>query len=235
VLGAGCIAYHNSFAGAFVLDDIGRIVQNPDIRQFGTAWKSMAHAARPVVQFSLAVNYALGGLDAWGYHLFNLTFHLLAGLLLFGVVRRMFESERLRARYGRAAHWLALAVATLWLVHPIQTESVTYVIQRGESWMGFFYLLTLYCGIRGISSARPGAGSSLPSPPAPWAWGPRKVMASAPVVMLLLDRIFLAESFREILFADASDSTRASPRHGRSSGSCSSRARLKSSSSSWST
>lgn len=86
--------------------------------------------------------------NVWGYHALNLVVHLLAGLALFGVVRRTLTSPPLRARFGAAATSLAFVVAAIWLVHPLQTESVTYIVQRVESLMGLFYLLTLYCAIR---------------------------------------------------------------------------------------
>src|SRR6185295_2356805 len=95
---------------------------------------------------------ALGGTEVRGYHIFNLVVHILGALLLFGVARRTFLSPALRERFGLASTPLALAVAGLWAVHPLQTESVTYVIQRAESLMGFFYLLTLYVFIRGAES-----------------------------------------------------------------------------------
>jgi len=201
LLGAGCIAYHNSFAGAFVLDDIAASSRTRTSGSSGRRGRSMAHAARPVVQFSLAVNYALGGLDAWGYHLFNLTFHLLAGLLLFGVVRRMFESERLRARYGRARNWLALRRGDALARHPSR---------RRASPTSF----SAVCRGWGSSTCSRSTAASEVFPrlvPAlvrrcrracALGMGTKEVMASAPVVMLLLDRIFLAESFRRS-FADA--------------------------------
>ena len=198
LIGAGLAAYHSSFAGTFLLDDKPRILNNPQIRQLWPPWTAMAHNSRPLVQLSLAVNYALGGLNPWGYHAFNLAVHLLAGLVLFGIVRRMLESSKLRPRYGRAAPWLAGAVAIVWTVHPLQTESVTYIIQRAESLMGLFFLLALYCSIRGASSPHP----------RPWylaaiitCWlgmGSKEVMVSAPLVMLLYDRVFLSDSFTEI-------------------------------------
>ena len=103
----------------------------------------------------MALNYALAGLNPWGYHLVNVVIHILAALTLYGVVRLTFLSETLRSRYGEAASWLAGVVSLIWLVHPLQTESVTYVIQRDESLMGLFYLLTLYCAIRAANSASP--------------------------------------------------------------------------------
>ena len=109
---------------------------------------------RPVVNLSLAINYAISGQAVWSYHVLNLLAHLSAALLLFGIVRRTLLLPNLQERCGRAATPLALAVALLWAVHPLLTEAVTYVVQRTEVLAGLFYLLTLYCMIRGAGSAR---------------------------------------------------------------------------------
>ena len=193
------MAYHNSFDGVFLLDDKIRIVGDPQIRQLSSPWAVMAHSSRPVVQLSLAINYALGGLNVWGYHAFNLIVHLLAGLTLFGIVGRMLESDRLRPRYERAAPWMAAAVALIWIVHPLQTQSVTYVIQRAESMMGLFFLLTLYCGIRGTSSPHPHRWHFAAIVACALGMGSKEVMVTAPVIMLLYDRVFIARSFADIL------------------------------------
>ena len=87
LLGAGLGAYINSFDGSFVFDDSTHIINNPQIRHLWPPWEVMGNN-RPLVQLSLAVNYALGGLSVWGYHAFNLTVHLLAGLTLFALVRQ---------------------------------------------------------------------------------------------------------------------------------------------------
>jgi len=93
-----------------------------------------------------------------------------------------------------AALYLAGAIALLWMLHPLQTESVTYIIQRAESLMGLFYLLTLYCAIRFSSS---GAIRWPVAAVAACAAGmaTKEVMATAPVIVLLYDRTFLAGSF----------------------------------------
>jgi len=83
--------------------------------------------------------------------------HLLAAVVLFGILRRTLEGEKLRDRFGDASVWLAGVIALIWVVHPLQTESVTYIVQRTESLMGLFLLLTLYCTIRGSHSVRPKA------------------------------------------------------------------------------
>jgi tetratricopeptide (TPR) repeat protein len=198
LIALGLAAYLNSFSGTFVLDDQTRIVDNAQIRHFWPPWRVMAHTSRPVVQLSLAINYALGGLNVWGYHAFNLAVHLLAGLLLFGIVRRTLESEPLRARYAEAAPWLAVAVAALWLVHPLHTESVTYIIQRAEALMGLFFLLTLYCLVRGSLSPHPQAWYLAAVLASALGVGSKEVMAAAPLVALLYDRVFLSPSFKTL-------------------------------------
>ena len=143
---AGLAAYGNSFYGSFIYDDRVSIVENSTIRHCWPIWKAFAPSStsllggRPVLHCTLAVNYALGGLSPWGYHLVNLVIHLLAGLLLFGIVRRTLLRPALAARFGSSAVPLALAVALGWVVHPLQTAAVTYVSQRCESLMGLFYL-----------------------------------------------------------------------------------------------
>jgi hypothetical protein len=159
VIGVGLLVYANGFRGGFVFDDIPHIVENVRIRHLWPPWEILAHTSRPLVMLSVALNYALDGLEPWGYHLFNVSIHILAALILYGVVRLTFLSETLRSRYGETASWLAGVIALLWLVHPLQTESVTYVIQRGEILMGLFYLLTLYCVIRSVVEG--GSGGQL--------------------------------------------------------------------------
>jgi tetratricopeptide (TPR) repeat protein len=198
LIGAGLYAYHNSFDGAFVFDDFSNIVDNPWIRRLWPPWDIIVHAqVRPLWQLSLAANYAIGGLNVRGYHAFNLAVHILAGLVLFGIVRRTLESEQLRARYGRPAYWLATAVAAIWMVHPLQTGSVTYVCQRAESLMGLLFLLTLYCGIRSYQSPHRQKWSVAAITASALGMATKEVMVVAPIVVLLYDRVFLAKSFKE--------------------------------------
>jgi tetratricopeptide (TPR) repeat protein len=149
---AGLAAYSNCYSGAFVYDDNDSIVPNPAIRHLWPPGPFLKLGGRQVVELSFAVNYAIGGLNVVSYHAFNLAIHILAALTLFGVVRRTLTSPALSGKLGDASVGLALAVALLWEVHPLQTESVTYIVQRAESLAGLFYLLTLYCFIRAASS-----------------------------------------------------------------------------------
>jgi tetratricopeptide (TPR) repeat protein len=156
-----------------------------------------------VVNLSLAVNYALGGLNVWGYHVVNLAIHLLGALALYGVVRRTLRCGSLRDRWGDEARWLALAVALLWVAHPLQTESVTYLIQRSESLMGLFFLLTLYCVVRGATSSVQRGWYAAAIVCCALGMGSKEVMVVAPLVVLLYDRAFLSRSFRAALWARA--------------------------------
>src|SRR3989338_4160890 len=151
LIGAGLIVYLNSFTGSFLFEDRRHIllsVLNPlEVHRHKTLLEIFT-GSRPVLNLTFAFNHVLGVLDSWGYHFVNLMIHLLAGLTLFEILRRTLLTERLKARYGEKAAGLAFSIALLWLLHPLQTQSVTYIIQRGESLMGLFYLLTLYAVIR---------------------------------------------------------------------------------------
>jgi tetratricopeptide (TPR) repeat protein len=200
---AALVAYHNCFVGPFILDDAASIVQNPRIRHLWPIWDALTPSAssllggRPVVSFSLALNYALGGFVVWGYHAFNLAIHILAGLTLYGIVRRTLMRPTLRERFGPAATRLALAVGVLWTVHPLQTEAVTYISERCESLMGLFYLLTLYGFIRGADSRISDWWFTLSVVACLLGMASKEVMVTAPAMVLLYDRTFVSRSFRE--------------------------------------
>jgi protein O-mannosyl-transferase len=199
---AGLLAYQNSFTAPFVFDDTSSILNNDSIRHLwpiGDALSPPSVAGvggRPVFNLSLAVNYALGGYNVWGYHALNLAIHILAGLTLLGVVRRTLLQPALRERFGAVANELALATAVLWTVHPLQTESVTYVSERCESLMGLFYLLTLYCFICGTASPSAGLWFMLSVATCLLGMATKEVMVTAPLIVLLHDRTFVAGSFR---------------------------------------
>jgi Flp pilus assembly protein TadD len=217
-------AYSTSFAGVFIFDDKPAIVDNPNIRTLWpltralSAPREVAVSARPVASLTLAINYALAPADArdvmtpggpgapdgtadrflrnvWGYHFMNLALHVLTGLALFGVVRRTLLTAPLAPRFGPAATALAFAVTLLWLLHPLLTDAVTYVIQRIELLMGLFYLLTLYCAIRaGEATARSRpwwTGLSIVS--CALGMASKQVMVSAPLMVWLWEWTFAGD------------------------------------------
>ena len=199
---AGAGAYANSLHGPFILDDDRHILNDPRIRSLTDPGRLFEHTHRPIVRLSLALNYAVGKFDVTGYHLANVVIHVLAALVLFGIVRRTLLTPSLRPQFGTTGDAWAFAVALLWLIHPLQTQAVTYVIQRSESLMGLFYLLTLY-GVVRCAEASAGLRSYL------WAaaavvccaagMATKEVMVTAPLVVLLYDRSFLAGSLPQAL------------------------------------
>lgn len=199
LIAAGLVVYANSLDGAFVFDDTEQIVENPAIRQW---WPPGRLGPRFLLTASLALNYALGGLDVSGYHLFNIAVHVGAGLALFGLVRRTLLLPSLSGTAPQPANVMALAVALLWIVHPLQTQAVTYVVQRCEAMMGLFFVLTVYAYLRGATAAGTGArivwytGSF-----AAYCFGllSKEVMVTVLPVLWLYDRLFLAASWREVL------------------------------------
>ena len=202
---AALAAWANSFRGPFIFDDLPAIAQNATIRTLalpialappGTGQPANG---RPLVNFSFALNWAVGGADVRGYHMLNLAIHALAALALFGVVRRTLRSRPLAAKFAADATPLAFALAALWMLHPLQTESVTYIAQRAESLAGLCLLLTLYASIRGAESPTPTRWHALAVVTCLLGMATKEVMYAAPLLVLLLDRTFFAGTFREAL------------------------------------
>lgn len=197
------LAYANSFRGPFVFDDVPSIVENASIRRLWPPGAALSPpdaggdtvSGRPVLNLTLAFNYAVSGLDVWSYHALNLLIHLLAGLTLFGLVHRTLTRPPLAAKFDGLAGPLALVIAGLWLLHPLQTEAVTYVVQRAESLMGLCFLLTLYAFVRAVDSPRPRFWSTVSFLACLAGAGTKEVTALAPVLVFLYDRTFVSGSF----------------------------------------
>jgi Flp pilus assembly protein TadD len=161
IVAAGAVAYSRSFDVPFVFDDYHAIVENPHLRRLWppgvplSAPDQATVAGRPVAALSLALNYAVHGLDVRGYHAVNLLLHLGTALLLLGVCRRTLASRRHPESIRTDAAGLAAAISLLWVVHPLLTEAVVYIVQRTELLAGFFTMLTLYAAMRADEDAAP--------------------------------------------------------------------------------
>ncbi|HVU15996.1 MAG TPA: tetratricopeptide repeat protein [Candidatus Didemnitutus sp.] len=201
VLGVA-LAYTNSVHGVYVLDDFGSIADNRSIHHPGTALfppgEGRTVSGRPLLNLSFALNYAWGRESIAGYHVVNVAIHALAALALFGIVRRTLELPALAPRWAERADPAAALIALIWALHPLQTESVTYVVQRAESLAGLMILLTIYCFVRGVT---PGASArwldasialSLVSALA------KETAVILPILLLLFDRLLVTPSWAEI-------------------------------------
>ncbi|MGH7789881.1 MAG: hypothetical protein ACRERC_23640, partial [Candidatus Binatia bacterium] len=150
ICAAAAIAYAPSFAVPFQFDDEARLVRHL-ARQEGGLWDVLRWLgdSRLAPSLTFVLNYRLGGLAPVGYHLGNFAVHLLTTLGVFVLALTLCRTERLRAAWPpRRALLLASAAGLLFACHPIQTQAVTYIIQRFASMAALFYVWTVVCFLR---------------------------------------------------------------------------------------
>jgi Flp pilus assembly protein TadD len=212
----------------FIFDDTATIVENASIAHLWPLVGSRDNpgplnapagtptAGRPLVNLSFAANYRLGGFDPSGYHAYSILIHWLNALLLWAIVRRTLLLDYFAGWFDQAARWLAFAVAMLWALHPLQSEAVVYATQRSEMMMALCYLATLYCSLRywsvafgGTAEGDRGHAESFARQRAVWlslavlsclcGMASKEVMVSAPLMVLLFERTFIAGSLKTAL------------------------------------
>lgn len=146
VLFFGIVAYSNTFNVPFHFDDQYRIAENLSLRpplNLEKIWRQFP--TRFVANLSFAFQYAFTGLAPWSFHCINLLIHLLASMAVFGIARLLLRTPALRGTLEPSQENLfALAPALLFLTHPVQTQAVTYIIQRMTSLAALFYLAALW-------------------------------------------------------------------------------------------
>ena len=223
IVALGTLAYLPSLDGVFVFDDLPWIVDNDDLQHLWPPWAAARGTARPLLFFTLAINFAISGLAPWSYHVVNVAIHLATALLLYGSLRRTLQIEgiakylpRVRTQEPRVRTQdqrvrpqdlrvgprdLAGGTALLWVVHPLTTQAVTYVIQRGESLASLLYVLCFYALLRSVTITDDG----LRRQGAWWAlivlswWAAmvtKQIAITLPVVLLLFDMLILTGGLR---------------------------------------
>jgi tetratricopeptide (TPR) repeat protein len=149
------LAYSNSFDVPWHLDDFGNILQNKKVqvadfsseavgafceKVWGEGW-----LRRPLALTSLAANWYFGGRDPAGYHAVNLGIHMLSAIILYLACSRLFQTPRMDGQYSRGqVHLVSLLATFLWAANPIQTQAVTYIIQRMASMSAMFFILSIW-------------------------------------------------------------------------------------------
>jgi hypothetical protein len=162
-LAFAALVYWPGIGGSFIYDDLPFIANNPGVHvaqgSFDAWMRAMlsfpeAHQGRWLGMLSFALNYRFAGLAIVPYKLTNLAIHLVNGVLVYAMLRRLFALAARGDKDGTIAtthaHWLALGIAAAWLVLPINLTSVLYVSQRLESLCETFVLIGLagYLGAR---------------------------------------------------------------------------------------
>ena len=149
----GFIAYSNSFTVPFHWDDIPQILEREVVHDPAnflefSSWKKLNQ--RPVSQLSFALNYSIGGIQVTGYHLLNLLLHILTAFIVFLLSRLLIglldKDDRFDQRFRDGS---SLIVALIFLIHPLQTMAVTYIVQRMTILAALFYVLAVYLYVRG--------------------------------------------------------------------------------------
>jgi hypothetical protein len=147
---AAAIAYAPSFAVPFQFDDQARLLHNVAMQQ-GVVWDALLWLgnSRVVPSLTFLANYWLGGYAPAGYHVVNFAVHLLTTLGVFALARALCRTPRLRDAWPpRRALLLATAAAFVFACHPLQTQAVTYIIQRYASMAALFYVWAVVCFLR---------------------------------------------------------------------------------------
>ncbi len=145
----GLLIYLNSFDVPFHYDDFHYLQENLQIKSFKTLWDRLSEdyssvfTGRPFLLFTFFLNYKLGGLDTFGYHLLNLLIHIINAFLLYLLFFRYGETDK-----GKGYSLRYLLASVLFLIHPINTESVTYISSRSSELSAFFMLASMLCFFR---------------------------------------------------------------------------------------
>lgn len=193
------LIYTAALPGPFVFDDEANITENRHIRITSLSWDELYAAAfkspvvnRPVANLSLALNYYFNGYNVVGFRFVNLLIHIINGLLLYALARATLQTPAMAAHSEKAGLAAAFA-AVVWLVHPLHTQSVAYIVQRMTSMAVMFYLLSMLCYAKArlarSTGARVGlfAGCGLAGF---LALGSKEIAATLPVFLLLYEWYF---------------------------------------------
>ena len=200
-------AYGNTLQSPFVFDDFENIRLNRALRIDDLGPGSLIKAGfsgpsyrRPVANVSFALNHYFGEYEVFGYHLVNIVIHWLCGVFLYRLIAltlAIWAPER------PANRWIAFWATLIWLVHPIQTQAVTYIVQRMTSLSALFYVMSLWAFARGRSLHLGLAGTPDPGNRAPaiyyitsliaglLAMGTKEVAACLPVFIYLYEWYFI--------------------------------------------
>lgn len=134
----GILTYGHTLNVPWYMDDLRAIVENRSIHQLQQAFAELFTVQRGFANLTFALNYRFGGTDVTGYHLVNIGIHLATSCLVFLLLKRVFRERLL----------LALGGALIFVAHPLQTQAVTYIVQRMTSLAALFFFLAIYLFIR---------------------------------------------------------------------------------------
>ena len=205
ILALGAAVYSQTLRIPFVFDDRPNISDNEFVRVTSLDPAALYRAAfdspssrRPVANVSFALNHVYGGHDVRGYHAVNIAIHLVNGILVYALFLVTIASS-LPGRARSRPHWAALGAALIFITHPIQTQAVTYTVQRMTSMAAMFYLSSLLLWILGRRGVPPWRRWTLWAAAAVlWllALGTKQIAITLPLVVWLYEWFFFRDLSR---------------------------------------
>jgi len=159
--------YGNSFDCSWQFDDRPNITENRHLRLKVFTWDSIKRSLfsdqrdpdklyRPVACLSFALNYYFGRLHVFGYHLVNVIIHLFSSIFLFLFLYHTLNLPTLKGAYASKSYSIAILSSILWAINPVQTQTVTYIVQRMASLSGMFYMISMYLYLRARTAKETG-------------------------------------------------------------------------------
>jgi len=194
----GAVVYANGFSSTLGIDEeSGRVT--PVIADATSGVGRALTDPGPVAVFTFKAFESMGASARVANHAVNLIIHVLTALTLYGVVRRTLILSQFRSALGEASPWIALVVALIWLVHPLQTESITCIPHRAEALAGLMYLSVLYAVLRSADGKSGMLWQSCAVVACIVGVTGKAIVVTVPLVALLYDRTFLSHSFAEAI------------------------------------
>ncbi|MGD9235687.1 MAG: tetratricopeptide repeat protein [Desulfobacterales bacterium] len=199
------MVYSNTLTGPFIFDDRPNIQSNPKIKLGQLSLKGLLAAGfespsnrRPVSNISFALNYFLNGYNVVGYHFVNILIHIINSILLYSLAKTTLNTPAMRRRYDPfALAWIPIFAAFIWGLHPLLTQSVSYIVQRMNSLAALFYTLAILLYARGRLTQNTRsrgwllAGCAVSSL---LAFGSKEITATLPFFIILYEWTFLREN-----------------------------------------
>jgi tetratricopeptide (TPR) repeat protein len=150
------IIYSNSLEVPFQFDDRANIVENEAVHMTKLNVESVIKAlsssdvskTRAIPMLTFAFNWFFGKEYTFGYHIVNITIHIITAFFLFLFLYKTLHLPILKERYASAAYSIAIISTFLWCVNPLQTQAVTYIVQRMSSLSAMFYIISMYCYLK---------------------------------------------------------------------------------------
>ncbi len=160
------VIYSNTLNSSWHFDDYDNITQNSKLHIENLKFDSIVQTLfampggnndnpklyRPTACFTFGINWYFGKDDVRGYHVFNITIHILTSFVLFLLITKLLSTPALKKRYKGNKYFVALLATMLWAINPIQVQAVTYIVQRMASLAAFFYVLGLFFYVCGRSA-----------------------------------------------------------------------------------